>query len=32
MIKALDQALTTERTHPLLWAPFVVVGDGGLSR
>ena len=32
MIKALDQAPTTERTHPLFWAPFVVVGDGGPSR
>jgi CHAT domain-containing protein len=32
MINALDQAPTTERTHPLFWAPFVVVGNGGPSR
>ena len=32
MIKALDQAPSTQRTYPVSWAPFVVVGDGGPSR
>jgi CHAT domain-containing protein len=32
MIKVLDRAPTTERTHPLFWESFVVVRDGGPSR
>ncbi len=32
MMRALDNALSSERTHPLFWAPFMVVGDGGPLR
>jgi CHAT domain-containing protein len=29
MLKALDGAAAPMRTHPVFWAPFMVVGDGG---
>ena len=29
MLDALDHAATPQQTHPLFWAPFALVGDGG---